>query len=188
MDQLAEAAHAIGATYVVLPSAQTPPDLDGYKKQADEFNLIGASAAKHGLRFAYHNHGNGLKAIEGKIPLELVLEQTDPKLVYFQMDIFWTIAGGIDAAAWLAKYPQRYRMIHIKDMSKAVRFSADGSNQSEWFQLLPYATDAGSGVLDLKAILAQAQKNNIEHYFIERDLAPDAQDALKKAYAYLQTA
>lgn len=54
-------AHAVGATYVVLPSAPTAKDMDGYKRQAEEFNLIGAAAAKYGVRFAFHNHGNGLK-------------------------------------------------------------------------------------------------------------------------------
>lgn len=185
MGKLAEAAHALGATYVVLPSAQTPSDLDGYKKQADEFNQIGASAAKHGLRFAYHNHGNGLKEINGKIPLELVLEQTDPKQVYFQMDVFWTAAGGIDPATWLAKHTGRYRMLHIKDMTKAVRFSGDGGTQNQWFELFPYATDAGSGVMDLKTILTSAQQNGVEHYFVERDMAPNAQESLEKSYQFL---
>ena len=186
MDRLADAAHAIGAKYVVLPSAQTPSDLDGYKRQAEEFNQIGASAGKHGLRFAYHNHGNGLKELNGKIPMELILEETDPKLVFFQMDIFWTAAGGIDPASWLAKYPGRYRMLHIKDMSKAVQFSGDGGTQNQWFELFPYATDAGSGVMDLKTILAQSEKIGVEHYFVERDLAPNAKEALEKAFNYLK--
>lgn len=185
MDKLAQAAHAIGATYVVLPSAQTPPDLDGYKKQAEEFNQIGASAAKHGLRFARHNHGNGLKELSGKIPMELILEQTDPKLVYFQMDLFWTIAGGIDPAAWLTKYAGRYRMLHIKDMAKAVHFSGDGNTVNEWMELLPYATEAGSGVLDLKSILASAQQSGVEHYFVEQDRASNPQESLEKSYRYL---
>lgn len=186
MNELAEAAHAVGATYVVLPSAQTPANLDGYKRQAEEFNAIGAAAAKNGLRFAYHNHGNGLKELEGKIPMELILEQTDPKLVYFQLDIFWTTAGGIDPATWMKKYPGRYRSLHIKDMSKAVRFSGDGGDQQQWFELFPFLTDAGSGVMDMKPILESAHQNGVEHYFVERDLAPNAKEALENAYRYLK--
>ncbi len=185
MNELAAAANAIGAKYLVLPSAATPPNLDGYKKQADEYNAIGAAAAKHGLHFAYHNHGNGLKEMNGKIPMELILESTDPKTVFFQMDLFWTVAGGIDPVAFFKKYPGRYRLLHIKDMSKDVRFSGDGGDMQQWMALFPYLTDAGSGVLTLKAILAQAQQSGVEHYFVERDLAPNAEDALKKAYAFL---
>jgi sugar phosphate isomerase/epimerase len=187
MDSLAEAAQALGTTYVVLPSATSPADLDGYKRQAEMFNEIGASAAKHGLRFAYHNHGNGLKELNGKMPLELILEGTDPKLVYFQMDLFWTTAGGLDPVTLLKRHPGRYRSLHIKDMSKAVRFSGDGSDPAQWFELFPYLTDAGSGVMDLKTILSQAQQAGVEHYFVERDLAPNAQEALEKAYHYLSS-
>jgi hypothetical protein len=89
MDPLAEAAHALGAKYVVLPSAATHPDLDGYRAQADEFNSIGAEASKRGIRFAYHNHGNGLKPLEGTVPFELIMEKTDPKMFSFR----WISSG-----------------------------------------------------------------------------------------------
>ena len=185
MAEMAEAANVLGTKYVILPSAQTESNLDGYKRQADEFNEIGASAAKHGLRFAYHNHGNGLKEMEGKIPLELMIEQTDPMLVYLQMDIYWTTAGGIDPVKYLDKYPGRFKLMHLKDMIKQVRFSGDGGDPKQWIELFPYMTDAGSGVLDLKNILSHAKKSGVEHYIVERDLAPDPEVALKKAYQYL---
>jgi sugar phosphate isomerase/epimerase len=185
MAEMAEAAQVLGTKYVILPSAQTQTTLDGYKQQADQFNTIGASAAKYGLRFAYHNHGNGLKEMDGKIPMELILEQTDPKLVYMQMDIYWTTAGGIDPVAYLDKYPGRFRLMHIKDMIKKVQFSGDGGDSKQWIELFPYMTDAGSGVLDLKNILSHAKKSGVEHYIVERDLAPNPEEALGKAYQYV---
>lgn len=185
MGELADAANKLGARYLVLPSAQTPADLDGYKRQADAYNAIGAAAAKHGLRFAYHNHGNGLKAINGIIPMELVIDRTDPGTVFFQMDLFWTVAGGIDPVQFLNKYKGRYVSLHVKDMSKDVRFSGDGGDMGQWMALFPYLTDAGSGVLPLKEILATARQVGVEHYFVERDLAPDAKLALTNAYQFL---
>jgi sugar phosphate isomerase/epimerase len=71
MGPLAETANTIGAKYVILPSAQSQSDLDGYKRQADEFSKIGEQAKKNGIRFAYHNHGNGLQPINGKVPFDL---------------------------------------------------------------------------------------------------------------------
>jgi sugar phosphate isomerase/epimerase len=185
MDEMAETAHIVGHQYVILPSAATPADLDGYKRLADEFNQIGAEAKKRGLRFAYHNHGNGLKAIDGIIPLDLLLERTDPELVFMQMDIYWTTAGGIDPVAYLDKYPGRYRLMHIKDMAKKVSFSGDGGTPNQWIELFPYLADAGSGVLDLKSILSHAKKSGVEHFIVERDLAPNPDEALEKAYKYL---
>jgi len=185
MDEMAEAAHILGQTYIILPSYETQPNLDAYKRLAEQFNQIGAHAQKLGLRFAFHNHGNGLKEMEGKIPLDLILEQTDPKLVFLQMDIYWTTAGGIDPVAYLDKYAGRYRLIHIKDMIKEVRFSGDGGDPKQWIELFPYMTDAGSGVLDLKKIISHAKKSGVEHFILERDMVPDPDVALVKSYKYL---
>jgi sugar phosphate isomerase/epimerase len=185
MPQLAEAASVIGAQYVILPSAATQPDLDGYKRQADDFNKIGESAKANGVRFAYHNHGNGLKAIDGKIPFDHLMENTDPGLVFYQMDIYWMTAGGLDLVSYLDKYKGRFRLMHIKDMKEKVRFSGDGGDPSQWIALFPYLENAGSGVLDLKSILAAAQTSGVEHFIVERDLAPSPEEDLRKSFVYL---
>jgi sugar phosphate isomerase/epimerase len=182
MDQTAEAAHILGTKYIVLPSAQTQPTLDAYKVQADDFNKIGAEAKKRGIRFAYHNHGNGLKPLEGKVPLDLIIESTDPKAVFFQMDIYWMTAGGVDVGAYLDKYPGR-----LKDMSEAVRFSGDGGDSQQWIALFPYLANAGSGVLDLPSILSHAKRSGVEHFIVERDLAPDPNNDLKKSFDYISS-
>jgi sugar phosphate isomerase/epimerase len=186
MGPLAEAANTLGSRYVVLPSAATHTSLDGYKKQAEEFNKFGSEARKHGIRFAYHNHGNGLKVLDGKIPFDLILESTDPELVFFQMDIYWMTAGGVDVVSYLDKYPKRFRLMHVKDMSKDVRFSGDGGDSQQWMELFPFLTNAGSGVLDLKKIIPLAQKSGVEHFIIERDLAPNGLDDLKSGFNYLK--
>lgn len=186
MDPLAEAAHVLGARYVVLPSAPTEKDLDGYKKLADKFNEIGKEAHKRGVRFAYHNHGNGLKEIDGKIPFDLILEATDPALVFFQMDIYWMTAGGTDVCAYLDKYPDRFPLMHVKDMSKDVRFAGDGGDPAQWIELFPYLENAGAGVLDLEKILLTAKVSGVRHFIVERDLAPDPLEDLRKSFTYLK--
>lgn len=185
MDGLAEAANALGARYVVLPSSPTPKGLDGYKQRADEFNKIGEEARRRGIRFAYHNHGNGLKAIEGTVPFELLMERTDPKLVFFQMDIYWMTAGGVDVTRYLEKYKGRFKLMHIKDMAKEVRFSGDGGDPSQWIALFPYLANAGSGVLDLEEILTHAKRSGVEHFIVERDLAPNPEEDLRESFTYL---
>ena len=98
MAQLADAAHTIGFKYVVLPSlpAENRKTLNDYKKTIDIFNKIGEEAVKLGLRFGYHNHGYGLQELDGKIPVQMIIENTDPKYVFLEMDLFWTVAGGVD--------------------------------------------------------------------------------------------
>jgi hypothetical protein len=90
LGEAAEAAHVLGLTYVGISSipADERRTLDGYKRIADEFNQIGARASKRGVRFIYHNHGYGLTELEGQIPLRVVLDRTDPKLVAMELDLY----------------------------------------------------------------------------------------------------
>lgn len=159
--------------------------IDDYKRMAAIFNQIGAEAKKNGFKFLYHNHGYGLQEIEGTIPLNLLLENTDPELVFFEMDIFWTVAGGADPIDYLEAYPDRYHLMHLKDMKEDVRFSGDGGTPDQWMPLFPYMTNTGEGVLDLKGIIAAAEKAAVRHFFVEQDLVAEPDIALQKSIDYL---
>lgn len=188
MGALGQAAYTLGHKYVVLPAI---PDeyrktLDDYKKMAETFNKIGAEAIKNGIQFAYHNHGYGIKPKDGVIPLEIIINNTDPGLVFLEMDIFWTTAGGADPVELLSKYPNRYKMLHIKDMKHRATFSGDGGDASQWVALWPEMTSAGDGVLDLKSLFKKAKKSGIEHFIVEQDLVEEPNIALKKSIDYLK--
>ena len=187
LNETAEAAHILGQQYAGIASIpeEERRTLDDYKRIADEFNVIGEKAKALDLRFYYHNHGYGLKEMEGKVPFELILERTDPALVYLEMDIFWTTAGGADPLKYLDNNAGRYKLMHVKDMKKQVRFSGNGSNPQQWIELFPYITDAGSGVLDLKTILSHAKKSGVEHFIVENDVIVNPKESLKKGYKYV---
>ena len=186
MDELAEAAHVLGTKYVILPSAPTQPDLDSYKMLADNFNKVGEEARKRNIHFAYHNHGNGLKPIGGTVPFDLILDRTHPDNVFFEIDIYWMTAGGVDVCEYLDKYNGRFRLMHVKDMAKDVRFSGDGGDPAQWIELFPYLENAGEGVLDLEKILSSAKRSGVEHFIVERDLAPNPEDDLRRSFTYLK--
>jgi len=187
LNETAEAAHLLGQQYAGIASIpeEERRSLDDYKRIADDFNIIGEKAKALGLRFYYHNHGYGFSEMEGKIPFDIILERTDPTLVYLEMDIFWTIAGGADPIAYLDNNAGRYKLMHVKDMKKEVRFSGDGGNPQQWMELFPYITDAGSGVLDLKTILSHAKKSGVEHFIVENDVIVDVKGSLEKGYNHI---
>lgn len=188
MSDLGEAGHTLGFKYVGLPAIPQykRKNLDDYKKMADEFNRIGAQAERAGLKFSYHNHGYGLKEMEGRIPLNVMLENTDPKLVFFEMDVYWTVAGGADPVSYLKSYPNRYHLMHVKDMKEKKQFAGDGGDPSQWIALFPYMTTAGDGVIDLKAIIPEAQKAGVKHFFVEQDMVDKPEMALKRSIDYLK--
>lgn len=187
LEPMAEAARALGQRYVVLPAipAGERQGLDGYRRMADEFNRIGGQAAKLGVRFKYHNHGYGLKPVDGVVPFELLVERADPAVVDLQMDVYWVTAGNADPVAYLQRYKGRFKSLHVKDMAKPVRFAGDGGDSSQWIALFPYIADAGRGVLDLPAILAAAKRCGAEHFFVERDQTPTPEETLRGSYTYL---
>lgn len=187
MPQLGEAANKLGAEFVVLPAIpeERRKTLDDYKRLADTFNKIGEEAKKSGVKFTYHNHGYGLSPVDGKIPLEIILDGTDPELVFLEMDIFWTIAGKADPKHYLNKYSGRYRCMHVKDMAQLKTFAGDGGNPQQWTELFPNMTSAGKGIIDFESILPVAMENGVEHFFVEQDLVKDPKTALKESADFL---
>jgi sugar phosphate isomerase/epimerase len=187
MSRLGTAAQDVGYEYVVLPSIpdELRQNLDAYKRMADAMNAVGADAKSNGLKFAYHNHGYGLSPMEGQVPLQLLLERTDPALVFFEMDVYWTAAGGADPVELLRSNPGRYTMLHLKDMKERKRFSGDGGNSGEWIELFPFMTTAGDGVLDIRSIVSQAKRSGVEHYFVEQDVVANPDVALKRSYDFI---
>jgi sugar phosphate isomerase/epimerase len=187
MGELAEAAHELGQSYAGIAAipAEERKTLDDYKRIADDFNKIGENANKHGIKFYYHNHGYGLKPVDGVVPFDLILQRTDPSLVFLEMDVYWTAAGGADPIKYLDNNKGRFMLMHLKDMKKQMSFSGDGGDPSQWMELFPNITDAGTGVLDLKNIVIHAQRSGMEHFIIENDVVKDPAASLKNGAEFL---
>ena len=175
-----EAAHELGHKYLTLPSI--PDHLrkteEDYKKISETFNIIGASLKSYGLKFGYHNHGYGIKSSNG---LKTILDYTDPELVFFEMDIFWTAAGGVEPLSLLDQYPKRYKMLHVKDMKEKKLYAGDGGGMQDWFPLFPMMRPAGDGILGVEAIISKAKQVGVEHFFVEQDMVADPEVSLKKS-------
>lgn len=187
MDETAEAVQILGQQYAGISAIpeEERTSLDDYRRMADEFNDIGRRSVEHGFKFLYHNHGYGLAPMEGEIPLRILLDRLDPTVVALEMDIYWTVAGGADPVEYLEDYPDLYRLVHVKDMTEHVTFEGDGGDAEQWMALFPYMASVGEGVLDLGRILGSAVAVGVDHFLVERDLAPDAEAMLRGSYAYL---
>ena len=166
-----DAAATIGHRYVVV--AWLPADrrrtLDDWKRTAARFNRAGEVAARSGLRFAYHNHDFEFRPIAGTVPYDLLLAETDPKLVRLELDLYWIIAAGADPLAYFARYPKRFPMVHVKDRA------ADGT-----------MVDVGRGTIDWRRILSRRRQAGIEHVFVEHDEPPDPFATARQGAEYLK--
>ncbi|MBO0800926.1 MAG: sugar phosphate isomerase/epimerase, partial [Blastocatellia bacterium] len=154
-----EAAKVIGHKLIVCPflNPQDRKSLDDYKRHAETFNKAAAACKKAGIEFAYHNHNFEFDAIDGKLPFDLLLAETDKNLVKFEMDLYWIRKAKQDALAYINKNPGRFVAFHVKDMDKTPQESF---------------TEVGRGVIDFKQIFAQRNKAGVKYFIVEQDQCP----------------
>lgn len=177
----------LGVKYVVIPTLMDEKwsKADDFKRYAEEFNSFGKQMSVYGITFVYHNHGFEHVNFNGEMPMDILLKNTDPKYVSFELDIFWMQAAGANPIDYLKKYPGRFKLMHVKDASEHVRFSGDGSTPDQWMAVFSKMADPGTGVFDIKGIVETARQSGTDHFFLERDLTPTPEETLKNSYGYL---
>ena len=186
-------AHALGAHYVTsggLRSSLNPPvtttsaamTVEEAKRAAALANRIGEMAQRSGLQYAYHNHNGEFVDQGGTIGFDVLLRETDPRLVKFEIDCGWMVLGGRDPIDYLKAYPNRFPMIHVKDfLALRPQVSADGKAEYAGAEL-------GHGIIDYRPIFAAADQAGLRHYFAEQEgpfIRMSQLDAARQAYAYL---
>jgi sugar phosphate isomerase/epimerase len=143
-------------------------DIEAAHKAAADFNKAGKALAAHGIKVFYHCHGYEFKHRDssGLKAMDILIRETDSRYVAFEMDILWVQYPGEDPAAWLAKYPGRWELMHLKDLKKGVPtgFHNGGTDPNNDVAL-------GTGQMDWPKILKAAQKSGVKHYFIEDESA-----------------
>jgi len=165
-----ETAQAVGHRYVIL--AWMPPEerssIAQYQSLAAFLDEMGTACKAAGLEFAYHNHDFEFAAIDGRVPFDILLNETDPDLVDFEIDFFWMIKGGRDPLSCFASYPGRFRLCHIKDMAPGQQM-----------------VDVGAGDIDFATLLAHSDQAGLKYFFVEHDEPGDPLASIAASYDYL---
>lgn len=179
-------AKALGLQYVVVPFPPVGKDKmfteELAHRTAAKFNEWGAICKKEGLRFGYHPHGLEFRpTADGKETVfDILMRETKPDLVTFQMDVYWAYYAGQDPAKLLEKFPNRWSMIHIKDMLKGLATGVHTGGTPPTAKVT-----VGQGQIDWPAVLRAAQKVGVQHYFIE-DETPTPLQCIPDSFKYLR--
>ncbi|MFI5153076.1 MAG: sugar phosphate isomerase/epimerase family protein [Chitinophagales bacterium] len=183
-DSIIYRAKVLGAQYVMcawIPhDNKTGLNIDNTKKAAEDFNQIGKIMKENGLIFCYHTHGYEFQPYESETLLDYLFKNTNPDYVSFEMDILWIQFGGGDPVALMKKYGSRWKLIHLKDLRKGIKKDLTGLTSPE------NDVPLGTGELDIPAILKEAKKIGIKHYFIE-DESNHVIDQVPQSIAYLKS-
>jgi sugar phosphate isomerase/epimerase len=174
------AARFFGLKYlgVAWASHKKPLDEAQTLKIAADFNEIGKRLKAAGIQFFYHNHGFEFQPYKDGTLFDLLMAKTDPDLVKFEMDVLWTVFPGQDPVKLLKKYPDRWVLMHLKDLKKGVAGNLSGGTD------LTNDVVLGTGQADYPAILKACQEIGVKYYFIE-DESPTVLEQLPKSLDYL---
>jgi sugar phosphate isomerase/epimerase len=180
LEQVLDDADEIGMPYIGTassPGARYGETVDGYRRAAEDFNRFGAAARARGMRFYQHNHSGEFAVENGTRLYDVILEETDPRLVFFELDIFWAYVGqsrfpGFRPHDYPWDMPERFPLFHVKD---GIDFSGaeatvprpPGPSSFDWFM-----TDVGDGDIAFEPFFGGLDTDD-HHYIVERDTAPD---------------
>ena len=186
-----EAAHVLGTQYFVssmLPAfmqkmdgksgAQPTYSRDEAKRTAAFANQIGEKARKAGLQYAYHNHHLEFTDVgQGQTFYDVLLKETDPHLVKFELDCGWVRVGGKNPVDIFNANPNRIPLMHAKDF-----LPSPATNDYPGAEL-------GHGTIDYKPIMAAADRSGLKHCFVEQEgpyTRMSQLDAARVDYGYLR--
>ncbi|MCE1197398.1 MAG: TIM barrel protein [Marinilabiliales bacterium] len=134
-----------GMKFMIKPGMKWPEKLDELKVQMDYFNAVGDLTKAAGMQFGWHNHNHEFTKIDDKVIFDFMLENTNPKTVTFEMDVYWVMKGGCSPVEYMKKYPKRFQLLHIKDEKEI----------------------GESGLLDFKSIYETAYSIGVKDFFVE---------------------
>jgi sugar phosphate isomerase/epimerase len=181
-EDIAREAKILGLEYVGcawIPH-KDPFDEKTCREAAAVFNHAGEVLAKHGLKFFYHTHGYEFLPYGNGTLFDLLMSETKPEYVRFQMDVYWVVNPGQDPVKLFEKYGKRFELMHVKDMKQGTPASFTGHSDVTNNVVL------GTGVIDYKSVFKAAKKAGVKWYFIE-DESPAAVSQIPQSLKYLET-
>ncbi len=174
----------IGAVVVALPSefsgqggmvpAKSRAQLDAL---AAKLNRVGREYREQGLVFGYHNHHVEFMPVDGVVPYDYLMSNTDADLVKIELDIGWLATAGVDPVAYLRRHSGRVIACHLKDYNPAI-----ATDVPQRKLVAP-----GAGTIDFTAVLAAMNETGVAHGFIEVDVSDDALGDVRRGHAHLQS-
>ena len=156
---------AAGMEYIVTPWMGLQENLANLQLYCDYLNAVGKKCAEAGIKYGYHNHNYEFEKVEDVVMYDYLLEHTDPRYVFFQMDVYWAVIGKASPVEYFHRYPGRFRMLHIKDEKEIGQ----------------------SGMVGFDAIFKNADVAGLENFVVEveRYSYDDVEKSVKESIDYL---
>lgn len=176
MKKAAEDAKTAGSEYIVYAYLQESErqSMDDYRRHADTFNQFGEICKNVGIQFAYHNHDFEFQQFGDEIAYDYLIENTDPELVKFELDLYWITKAGYDPVEYFDKADGRIELWHVKDMEPG---------DEKFF------AEVGEGTIDFARIFDARQTSGMQYFFVEQDQSRrNPLESIEMSFNHLQQA
>lgn len=162
------------ATAYPYPSGVKLDTLEDVRALAARLNAAGKVFHEAGMVLAYHNHNIEFRRFDGKLMLEVLYDETDPRYLQGEPDTYWIQYGGGDSVEWCERLRDRLPLLHLKDYTTTAKQE-------------PFFAEIGYGNLNWKKIIAAAEKAGCEWYIVEQDRwERDPFESLKMSFEYIR--
>lgn len=205
----------LGVKFVVCPMYSFTNREEALELAA-KLSDLGKKAAAYGIKVGYHNHTQEFWKEDGEYLLEILLNNTDPANVVFQLDCGWASAAGIDPVAFINQYAGRFISIHVKEnnavlgVEKPAPRPKDGQRKPpfemkfdengkpiippEFLKMMEERNKinvaTGTGIIDWKAVRTAADAQGCIAYIVEREYSyndpKDRVACLREDFTYLK--
>lgn len=173
-DEFAAKAKEVGLKYIICPYIGPQASLEEWQKRADEFNKAGELCNKYGIKFGYHNHDYSFIDKAGIIGQDILLKETQPNLVVFELDIYWIEATGTSSIEHFKNHAGRYQLCHVKQIASRNPKPSQGILKG--------------GLLDFAKILKTARKSGVKYFFVEQEqYSGTSMQAMQENAAFMKT-
>ncbi len=175
LNHILEFNRSIGNHRIVCPylREERRQDIDGYRSVARSLMKIGKKCRDNGFSLYYHNHAFEFTSYDGKTGFDVLIEETDPELLQFEVDTCWVKFGGDNPADFIKRLSNRCEIIHLKDLEEGDKL---------------VFREVGSGILDFSAIISAAEQAGTQFMIVEQDVCPtDALECVKKSFDHIES-
>lgn len=171
IDQAAETGTEYLVCAFLMPNERQ--SIDQYKALCEQFNKMGEASKKAGIQFAYHNHDFEFQEVDGQIPMDVILKETDSNQVKIELDIYWARKAEINPLSFFRDNLHRVPLWHVKDLSLD-----EGQPM----------TEIGNGIIDWRQMFSHKNDAGLQYFFIEQDanFAEDSVSSLETSIKYLK--
>lgn len=174
LEEMAEYANRLHCEYLRIGSLPwwCYGKRDGHLRYAELLNRYGEKLSRYGIRLYHHHHEFEFQKYGGIYGMDLLIENTNPQYIGFELDTHWLQFGGQNPVAWIERLARRADLVHLKDYRIVMPdegVTGEERSPKKLRKSVVQFAEIGTGNLDIKAVIDACIRTGVKYMPIEQD-------------------